>query len=533
MGVVMKKSIAIFLSLLLGAGFCFAKKKDAKAVLNAKPVQLGSVLQPLSTTAMETAEISAYMPQAKSLFVVAGIKKMESLDLTDPVHPKKGVAVTLLGNGSSVTANGDLLAVSSLGERDCDTGFVEIFKVDPPKEGKLLAIKKMAEFRPCSQPDMITFTPDGKKLLVACEASPSPDFSEDPAGGIAILTLPENAPAVSAADFAKSMKLNVLGFESLDSTALMKAGVRRVGVSPFYKTLEPEYITVSEDSRVAWVSLQENNAMARVDVAAEKITDVFALGKSDHSKPGFAMDVKSDGEINIENVPVRGLRQPDGISNVTVGGKNYVFTANEGAPVNDYKEWTDETSVPMIAEQGSLDPKVFDATTLSKLQNLTVSRIDACPEVKGGGCPYVTSFGTRSMSIFDGTSGKLLWDSGDQLEQAISKIAPDFFNWNSKKGKLKKDARSADKGCEPENVTVGKVGDKRYAFVGLERTSGVAVFDVSDMNAPRLVDYYLDVKDRGPEGILFVPAEKSPLAGAALLIVGYEYSKTLTIYTVK
>ncbi len=108
----MKKSIAIFLSLLLGAGFCFAKKKDAKAVLNAKPVQLGSVLQPLSTTAMETAEISAYMPQAKSLFVVAGIKKMESLDLTDPVHPKKGVAVTLLGNGSSVTANGDLLAVS-------------------------------------------------------------------------------------------------------------------------------------------------------------------------------------------------------------------------------------------------------------------------------------------------------------------------------------------------------------------------------------------------------------------------------------
>ena len=95
------------------------------------------------------------------------------------------------------------------------------------------------------------------------------------------------------------------------------------------------------------------------------------------------------------------------------------------------------------------------------------------------------------------------------------------------------DKRSGDKGCEPENVTVGEVGNRRYAFVGLERTSGIAVFDITEPVAPKLVDFYLDPLDRGPEGVLFIPAEKSPMAGQALLVVGYEYSKTLTIYTIK
>ena len=100
------------------------------------------------------------------------------------------------------------------------------------------------------------------------------------------------------------------------------------------------------------------------------------------------------------------------------------------------------------------------------------------------------------------------------------------------------DSRSPKKGCEPENVTVGEVNGKRYAFVGLERSSGVAVFDLTGVDAsartaPRLVDLYFDPKDRGPEGLLFIPADKSPIYGQALLVVGYEFSKTLTVYRVK
>lgn len=508
--------------------------------------QMGAVLAPIFRVELQTAEISAYMPAQKLLFVVGGEKVMEILDLNHPEKPQKLESQNIAGQGSSVSVSGDLLAVSSLADENSDTGFVEIFRVAPgaatsgpatsgaaTSGPETALLQKLAEFRPCHQPDMITFTPDGKKLLVACEGSPRKDFSADPPGGIAVITLPATL-TTSTANLAQTASVKVLGFEGLDSTALKTAGVRRVGTAPYLKTLEPEYITVSEDSKTAWVSLQENNAIAKVDLVAERIANVFPLGTVDHLQSGFGLDVKSDGKIDIVNVPVRGLRQPDGIAALTAGGKNFIFTANEGAPVNDYKQWTDETSVHMLQEAGKLDPKFFDEKVLAQLQDLTVSRIDECPEVKGGKCPYVTSFGTRSLSIFDGESGKLLWDSGDQLERMFAKVAPEYFNWNAKKKKkVKMDARSADKGCEPENVTLGMVGNKHYAFLGLERMSGVAVFDVTDINSPKLVDYYLDVKDRGPEGLLFVPAAESPIPGQSLLIVGYEYSKSLVIYKVK
>lgn len=513
----------------------------------ASVAQMGTVLAPISRVELQTAEISAYMPAQKLLFVVGGEKVLEVLDLNHPEKPQKLGPQQIAGQGSSVSVSGDLLAVSSLADENSDTGFVEVFRVAPgaattsgpaTSDAVILGpetapLQKLAEFRPCHQPDMITFTPDGKKLLVACEGSPRKDFSADPPGGIAVITLPATL-TTSTANLAQTASVKVLGFDNLDSTALKTAGVRRVGTAPYLKTLEPEYITVSEDSKTAWVSLQENNAIAKVDLVAERIANVFPLGTVDHSQSGFGLDVKSDGKIDIVNVPVRGLRQPDGIAALTAGGKNFIFTANEGAPVNDYKQWTDETSVHMLQEAGKLDPKFFDEKVLAQLRDLTVSRIDECPEVKGGKCPYVTSFGTRSLSIFDGESGKLLWDSGDQLERMFAKVAPEYFNWNAKKKKkVKMDARSADKGCEPENVTLGIVGNKRYAFLGLERMSGVAVFDVTDINSPKLVDYYLDVKDRGPEGLLFVPAAESPIPGQSLLIVGYEYSKSLVIYKVK
>ena len=213
------------------------------------------------------------------------------------------------------------------------------------------------------------------------------------------------------------------------------------------------------------------------------------------------------------------------------------MTANEGSPVNDYSAWTDEVKLPTLVEQGRLDESVFTEKMTTQLKDLSVSSLERCDEGKfrtlNGKCPYAYTFGSRSVSVFDGETGKLIWDSGEMFERVLAKIAPEYFNWNSKKGKAKMDKRSSDKGCEPENVTVGEVGNRRYAFAGLERTSGIAVFDMTEPESPKLVDYYLDPLDRGPEGVLFISAENSPISGQALLVVGYEYSKTLTIYTVK
>ena len=531
----MKFFAPVALSLLLTTGFCFAKQNAQLA----GPFQLGNVLTPLATLPMKTAEISDFMPGKNMLFVVGGEKIVEVVDLSNPGLPKKVAEVQVPGNASSVTVHGDLVAVSLLEDEEWRDGQVQVMRYTD-------SLEVVGLYKACSQPDMIKFTPDGKNLLVACEGSPSADFSEDPEGGVAILSVAQ----AGEVDMWKNAEYTVARFDYLDSNALRKAGVRAPGTQGFLKSLEPEYITVSADSRWAWVSLQENNAIAKVDIKARKVKDVFALGHVDYVKSGATIDAVSDGVIEMKKYPLRGLRQPDGIASFSVSDKYYVLTANEGAPVNDYKAWTDVTTPMMLAEQGRVDRRVFTDSLLNELKDLSVSGLERTCDGerdKRAACPYMYTFGTRSMSIFNGETGRLVWDSFDAFERILAKSAPDYFNWNSKKNKLKMDKRSSDKGCEPENVTVGEVGYRRYAFVGLERTSGIMVIDVTEAETPRyikapkpgeykgpkVVGFYLDPLDRGPEGVLFIPADKSPLEGQALLVVGYEYSKTLTIYTVK
>ena len=530
----MKQNPVIVLSLLFCAGFCFAKQNATSA----GPFQLGGVLTPLSTLSMKTAEISAFMPGKNMLFVVGDAKVVEVVDLNNPGLPKKVAEKVIPGNASSVTVFGDLVAVSMLEDEEWRDGQVQVMRYTD-------SLEVLGLYKVCSQPDMITFSPDGKNLLVACEGSPSTDFSEDPEGGVAFLSVAKAGDA----ELWKNAELTVARFDKLDTAALKKAGVRAPGTQGFVKSLEPEYITVSKDSKWAWVSLQENNAIAKVDVNARKVKSVFPLGYLDYTG-GATIDAVSNGMIEMKKYPLRGLRQPDGIASFSIGEKYYVLTANEGAPVNDYKAWTDVTTPMMLAEQGRLYRPVFTDSLLNELKDLSVSNLERTCDgerTKSPACKHMYTFGTRSMSIFDGETGRLVWDTYDTFERILAKIAPEYFNWNAKKDKVKMDKRSSDKGCEPENVTVGEVGYKRYAFVGLERTSGVMVIDVTEAETPKyikapkpeeykgpkVVDYYLDPLDRGPEGILFIPADKSPLADQALLVVGYEYSKTLTIYTVK
>lgn len=515
-GVLLNKKFQILIGLLLCAGLSFAKKD-----VDEGPFQFGKVLSPLSTISMESVEISAYMPGEKLLFVAGGEKVLEILDMANPAHPVKKGALSLPGDASSVTVHGNLVAVSLLNDPEWKMGHVQVMRYEDD-------LKVLGLFDVCFQPDMITFTPNGKNLLVACEGSPDSDFKTDPPGGIAVLSQKNGA--------WETPQIDVIGFENLDSTALMNSGVRKTGTQGFAQSLEPEYITVSEDSKWAWVSLQENNAMALFDVSLKKVTDVFPLGYVDHSKPGFGLDATKNKKIEIKNHPLRGLRQPDGIAAFSTHGKTFVLTANEGAPVNDYSAWTDVTTFKELCQKNYLDESVCTNETLNEIGVLTVSNLEydelSLKNFPNGKMPYAYSFGTRSVSLFDGHSKKLIWDSGDDLEQIISKTAPGYFNWNAKKNKVKIDSRSDDKGCEPENVTVGSVNGKRYAFVGLERMSGIAVFDLTDVDHPKIVDYYMDPRDRGPEGLLFIPAEKSPIPKTALLIVCYEYSKTLTVYKV-
>lgn len=468
-------TVQMALMVLLACGATtFAKKAKNESFEKANVLQgpfvKGDVLEEFSRIELKTAEIAAYMPATKKLFVVGDENVMEVVDLSNPRKPKRTESFMLEGEATSVTAHGNFVAVSLLADPAWERGNVELLEVSNG------SIRKVGVYGVCYHPDMLTFTPDGKKILVACEGEPSEDKLHDPEGGIAILDMD-----------------------------LISQGKNPVITIPLHEAdFEPEYITVSKDSKIAWVSLQENNALVRVDVEHAYVDTIFDLGFVDHTQKGFALDAVKDGKIRIENANIRSLRQPDGIKAFEVNGRTFVATANEG----DDMEKTDPRFVKI-----------------------------ACGDDKD--CKLIN--GTRSISLFDGLTGELVWDSGEILEKTFAEVAPLYFNWNSKKGKVNlekwTDSRSDDKGCEPENVTVGKVGNRLLGFMGLERMSGIATFDFTDIGVngkmPTLVGYYMDPKDRGPEGVLFISAEESPVAGTALLVVGYEYSKTLVIYKVK
>jgi DNA-binding beta-propeller fold protein YncE len=309
--------------------------------------------------------------------------------------------------------------------------------------------------------------------------------------------------------------------------------------------LEPESITVNQSGTTAYVTLQENNAVAVVDIASAKVLSIRPLGFKNHNLAGMGLDASDeDGGTNtnsgtpaikIAPYPVKGLYLPDAIASYNFNGEVYLVTANEGDARADWPGFNEETRVRAHCDKG-LDPTVFsDAANLILDSNLGRLRITATPNGGSAGknaagqCNELFSFGARSFSIWNSSFNRV-FDSGDQFEQRTQALANVKFNASHDNDTL--DGRSASKGPEPEGVVLGKIGDKTFAFIGLERVGGVMVYDITNPVSPTFVTYFNPrsgaTGDRGPEGLAFIPAGKSP-NGKPLLILGHEVSGTTTV----
>lgn len=354
------------------------------------------------------------------------------------------------------------------------------------------------------QPDNITFTPDGTKILVANEGEPREGYDApavDPQGTITVI------------DVTNNMTAQHLTFEAFDTETarqqLVDAGVIMKEHTAPSVDLEPEYIAVAETSDVAYVALQENNAVATIDLKAGKIIDVKGLGEKDHSQPENALDIHKDDVINIAPAPYKGLYMPDGMAVYTVAGKNYIVTANEG----DAREWGTHINEREIEIDGNeivfFDPTEYDGVNKE--------------------AQYI--FGGRSFSIFDAATMELVFDSGSDFERITAQRFPQHFNANNTNVKL--DNRSGKKGPEPEDVKLGEVNGKIYAFIGLERIGGVMMYDITTPAQSKFVDYIStrDVSediagDVSPEGLAFIGGDKPTL------VVGHEVSGTVTTFAI-
>ncbi|MGB3777299.1 MAG: choice-of-anchor I family protein [Tunicatimonas sp.] len=448
------------------------------------------------------AEITAYDPTTKKLFVVSNDtdSRIDVVDLHDPANPTllEAIDITPYGGGAnSVAVSDGLLAVAVEADPAQDPGLVVFFSTDDLHEVRRVSVGAL--------PDMVTFSPDGRYALSANEGEPSDEYDTDPLGTVSIIDLDHDF-AVTTLDFS--------AFEG-QQAHLAKEGLRVFGPgATLAQDLEPEYIAVSEDSRYAWVSLQENNGLARIDLASKTIAEIFPLGFKDYSLSENAIDVSDrDDQIQLNPWPVFGMYQPDAIAAYEVDGVSYVVTANEG-DARDYDGFSEEERVEDLA----LDAHAFpDANKLQQEDQLGRLEITTTLGNTDDDEAYekLYSYGARSFSIWDGLSGERVYDSGNELEKVV--IAAGRYA----------DGRSDAKGVEPEGVVLGTIGHQTIAFIGLERVDAVAVYDVTNPFAPQ----FLQLLESGdaPEGLVFVTADDSP-NGKSLFIVSSEDDGTVKLF---
>ncbi|MFZ9205343.1 MAG: choice-of-anchor I family protein [Candidatus Nanopelagicaceae bacterium] len=499
-------------------------------------------------------EIATFHPGSKRIFATNGVKNaIDIFDISNVAAPKKVGSLSLSPYGNDVTsvaAGRDVVVAavlvtetfSATGAPSTPNGKLVVFDTN----GKVLSSPDILGVLP----DSVTFAPNGTTALVAIEGQPvcakddpattakeDTDYSKasDPEGGVSIVDLTN--PAAPVVKFAGFKQFNV---------AQMKAKGIAVSsvVNNVAKDFEPEFIT-AVDNKYAYVTIQEANAIGKLDIEAasfESVTRAFESKLSVTARDTSDRD-SGAGPRNYANVV--GASQPDAIASFKVGSGHYFVTANEG----DAREYTCLND----DQRGSslkVDSRRFpNWSTLSASAALGRAKVNPTIGDRDGDGDIDTIHlrGSNSMTMY--RNGIALWDSGELLDQIQIK-AFGVANINGSHS-LSSDKstmnyvgqdRSDDKGSEPEGVAVGMVGNTRVAILGLERMTALAVFDITQPRSPVFQEWLQmlpakatpakDVKHWSPEGIVFVSADKSP-SGKALIITSYELSGSISIHQIE
>lgn len=475
-------------------------------------------------------EVHAFDPLSGRLFSTnAAESKIDIIRLGNLTKPNLVAQIDLTpygGQVNSIAAQGNNIAVAVQANFPQSDGKVLFFDTNGTYINQLVV---------GPMPDMLAFSPSLQHLVVANEGEPSDDYVTDPAGTISIIDF--SGGRSDNLTQANVQTVSFARYDSLPFDPLINIYGNN-GQASFSEDVEPEYITFNSNGTKAYVSLQENNALAVIDVYTAQLDTVIGLGYKDWNSAGMGLDASdmSSGISILNHFNVFGMYQPDAISFFSDASGDYILSANEGDS-RDYTAYSEEVRINNI----NLNPITFNSP--STMQNDTVlGRLKVSTSIGNGINPFLYdslfSFGTRSFSVW-GTDGQLVWDSGDEFEQTLKLLHPANFNSNNDDNNSFK-SRSDDKGPEPEAICTGTVLGSNYAFIALERMGGIMIYNIDNPSQPVFDSYILDrdfskaasdsaAGDLGPEFLSFIDPADSP-NGAPLLIVSNEVSGTLSIY---
>ena len=523
------------------------------------------------------AEIVAYHEDSQRVFAINSSGDMSVVDIIDI---KEIDGSSLMQDNQGIVTNTNLVSSSQIKLNDNTPGDANSIAISPDQsllavamaatskaEKGQVAIYNLASDTPAFVknisvgylPDMLTFTPDGSKIIVANEGEPVSDYSFDAEGSISIIAV-DNGEVTNTATEISLSTFNDKKTE-LESHGVVFANPKGQTIkgklidTSVAQDLEPEYVAVSKDSKMAYVSLQENNALAIVNLETNAI-EIKGLGFKDWSKLDFDASDK-DGGINFKQYSgLYGMYQPDTISNYTWQGASFIVSANEG----DGREYFfDSASETECNNAGGLDYDEDDGclayTDESRVEDLSladnfnylnnddddIGRLKVTTEYgdvdQDGLYEKLYTYGARSFSIWD-QNGLLVFDSADQVDRITAAIHCEAFN--NDEDENEGDTRSDAKGAEPEALAIGEIAGQSYAFVGLERMGGIMVYNITNPYNVEFVDYFINrgteegsdiTGDLAPEGMRFIASENSP-TGKALLVIGNEISGSVSIWQI-
>lgn len=187
-----------------------------------------------------TAEIVVHDAETQRLFIISSIQSR--LDIADFSNPAQitalpSIDMTPYGGITSVAVKNGIVAVASPNADAMANGSVVFFDTD----GNFIKQITVGVL-----PDMITFSPDGTKVMTANEGQPNNSYSVDPEGSISIIDV---SGGMETLDQSDAVTLLFTDFNAQEA-ALIAAGVRKLKLSgTLSQDFEPEYITIAADSK--------------------------------------------------------------------------------------------------------------------------------------------------------------------------------------------------------------------------------------------------------------------------------------------
>ncbi|NLS14816.1 alkaline phosphatase [Vibrio sp. SM6] len=527
---------------------------------------------PFDTSA---AEIVSYDACTDKLYVVnAQAQKVDVLALNAQSAPQYEGSINLdsaaqhagisIGAANSVSTHQGLVAVAIENANKQQNGIVGLYRSD--------TLELITTFAAGALPDMVSFSKDGQFIATANEGEPSADYQTDPEGSVTLINLS------AGIDNAQISQIDFRAFNQERADEINEVRVTGPNATAA-QDFEPEYLTFANNGKL-YVALQENNALAILDVASAKVDSIVNLGEKSWGQAQLDASNKDKATANFRAYPqLTGLYMPDSIDSYEVDGATYIVTANEG----DGREYGFETTQAQCDKDGfiwdgddfsgSADYTQKQAFCIVHTDETRGKNLDVAPEhplanalkdktqlgrlkvIQPQGQiaanQNVQSFGTRSFSIWN-AQGELVFDSGDQFSEIVAMHESKYMN-STNDNNASGDDRSDDKGVEPEAIEVANINQRQYAFIGLERQGGIMIYDVTkpkdaqflhyvnrrDFSAPvcTKVDsdgdcengqYNPKAGDLGPESITYFERR-----GGHFLAVGNEVSGTTTVYQIE